>query len=120
MQANTPHVPSVFRECNRRDQVFAVFVEFFVGIYHHVFQIWKHQHKTINDSGFVLREAEKLAKKRPRELLGNLERFLSNRQSLPKTDEDNYATKTKQAEILDKFAGVCDLKVDEEEEVHLV
>lgn len=108
------------KECNRRDQVFAVFVEFFVGIYHHVFQIWKHQHKTINDSGFVLREAEKLAKKRPRELLGNLERFLSNRQSLPKTDEDNYTTKTKQAEILDKFAGVCDLKVDEEEEVHLV
>lgn len=108
------------KECNRRDQVFAVFVEFFVGIYHHVFQIWKHQHKTINDSGFVLREAEKLAKKRPRELQGNLERFLSNRQSLPKTDEDNYATKTKQTEILDKFAGVCDLKVDEEEEVHLV
>ena len=120
MEANKRHGPSIFRECNRRDQVFAVFVEFFAGIYLHVFQIWKHQHKTINDSGFVLREAEKLAKKRPRELLGNLERFLSNRQSLPKTDEDNCATKTKQADILDKFAGVCDLKVDEEEEVHLV
>lgn len=108
------------KECNRRDQVFAVFVEFYAGIYLHVFQIWKHQHKTINDSGFVLRETEKLAKKRPRELLGNLERFLTSRQSLIQTDEENFTPRAKQGDILDKFAGVCDLKVDEEEEVHLV
>ena len=110
----------IYRECNRRDQVFAVFVEFYAGIYLHVFQIWKHQHKTINDSGFVLRETEKLAKKRPRELLGNLERFLTSRQSLIQTDEENFTPRAKQGDILDKFAGVCDLKVDEEEEVHLV
>lgn len=68
----------------------------------------------------MLRETEKLAKKRPRELLRNLERALADRQSLIKVDEDDFSPKAKQPDILDKFAGVCDLKVDEEEEVHLV
>ena len=67
----------------------------------------------------MLREAEKLAKKQPRELIRNLERVLADRQSLIKVDEDN-SPKAKQPDILDRFAGVCDLKVDEEEEVHLV
>lgn len=97
-----------------------VFVEFYAAIYLHVYQVWKHQHKTITDSGFVLRETEKLAKKQPRELIRNLERALADRQNLIKVDEDNFSPKAKQPEILDRFAGVCDLKVDEEEEVHLV
>jgi len=97
-----------------------VFVEFYAAIYVYVYQVWKHQHKTITDSGFVLREAEKLAKKRPRELLRNLERVLADRQSFIKADEDNFSPKAKQTDVLDRFAGVCDLKVDEEEEVHLV
>lgn len=108
------------KECNRRNQVLAVFVEFYTSIYLHIFQVWKHQHKTITDSGFVLREAEKLAKKRPRELLRNVERVMKDRKSLIKTDEDDFSPKAKQADVLDRFAGVCDLKVDEEEEVHLV
>ena len=109
-----------FRECNRRSQVLPIFAEFYAAIYLHIYQIWKHQHKTITDSGFVLREAEKLAKRRPRELLRNLERVLTDRQSFIKADEDNFSPKAKQQVIMDRFAGVCDLKVDEEEEVHLV
>ena len=109
-----------FRECNRRSQVLPIFSEFYAAIYLHIYQVWKHQHKTITDSGFVLREAEKLAKKRPRELLRNLERVLTDRQSFIKADEDNFSPKAKQQVIMDRFAGVCDLKVDEEEEVHLV
>lgn len=108
------------KECNRRHQVLSVFVEFYAAIYLQVYQVWKHQHKTITDSGFVLREAEKLAKKRPRDLIRNLERVLADRQNLIKVDEDNFSPKAKQPDILDRFAGVCDLKVDEEEEVHLV
>ncbi|KAJ7384392.1 ELMO domain-containing protein 3 [Desmophyllum pertusum] len=108
------------KECNRRRQVLAIFVEFYAAIFLNVYHVWKHQHKTITDSGFVLRETEKLAKKRPRELLRNLERALADRQSLIKVDEDDFSPKAKQPDILDKFAGVCDLKVDEEEEVHLV
>ncbi|PFX29036.1 ELMO domain-containing protein 3-like [Stylophora pistillata] len=108
------------KECNRRRQVLNVFVEFYAAIFIHVYQVWKHQHKTISESGFVLREAEKLAKKRPRELHRNLERALADRQGLVKVDEDNVSPKAKQSDILDKFAGVCDLQVDEEEEVHLV
>lgn len=111
---------SLYRECNRRHQVLSVFVEFYAAIYLQVYQVWKHQHKTITDSGFVLREAEKLAKKRPRDLIRNLERVLADRQNLIKVDEDNFSPKAKQPDILDRFAGVCDLKVDEEEEVHLV
>lgn len=109
-----------YRPCNRRRQVLNVFVEFYAAIFVHVYQVWKHQHKTISDSGFVLREAEKLAKKRPRDLHRNLERALADRQGLIKVDEDNFSPKAKQPDILDKFAGVCDLQVDEEEEVHLV
>ncbi|CAH3156666.1 unnamed protein product [Porites lobata] len=108
------------KECNRRSQVLPVFSEFYAAIYLHIYQVWKHQHKTITDSGFVLREAEKFAKKRPRELLRNLERVLTDRQSFIKADEDNFSPKAKQQVIMDRFAGVCDLKVDEEEEVHLV
>lgn len=110
----------LYSECNRRHQVLPVFVEFYAAIYLHVYQVWKHQHKTITDSGFVLREAEKFAKKRPRDLFRNLERVLADRQSLIKVDEDNFSPKAKQPDILDRFAGVCDLKVDEEEEIHLV
>lgn len=45
---------------------------------------------------------------------------MKDRKSLIKTDEDDFSPKAKQADVLDRFAGVCDLKVDEEEEVHLV
>ena len=97
-----------------------VFNNFYVAIFNHIYQIWKHQHKTISQSGFVLQEAEKVAKKNPRELLRQLDRTLSERKIRIIPDDENVLSKSKQPDKVDIFAGVCDLKVDEEEEVHLV
>ncbi|XP_068166747.1 ELMO domain-containing protein 3 isoform X2 [Antennarius striatus] len=47
------------KECNRRQQVVGVLNDFYVATYLHLYQLWRNQQKTINDSGFVLKgEAE--------------------------------------------------------------
>ena len=108
------------RECNQHHQVMRIFNNYYVAIFNHVYYIWKHQHKTISQSGFVLQEAEKSAKKNPREFFRALEKTLSERKVRIVADDENTAAKNKPVDRVDRFAGVCDLKVDEEEEVHLV
>lgn len=44
-----------FRECNERLQVIEVLNEFYVAVFFHLLNIWTSQHKTIKDSGFVLK-----------------------------------------------------------------
>ncbi|XP_063787971.1 ELMO domain-containing protein 3 [Pseudophryne corroboree] len=73
----------VSRECNRRQQVFAVLNDFYVAIFYHLYHLWKTQNKTISDSGFILKEIEALAKRKPRELLRQLDVHLKER-PLPK------------------------------------
>uniref|UniRef100_A0A7M4FZF5 ELMO domain containing 3 n=1 Tax=Crocodylus porosus TaxID=8502 RepID=A0A7M4FZF5_CROPO len=43
------------RECNRRHQVIAVLNDLYVAMFLHLYYTWKTQHKTISDSGFVLK-----------------------------------------------------------------
>ncbi|XP_033632680.1 ELMO domain-containing protein 3-like isoform X1 [Asterias rubens] len=64
------------RECNRRKQVFGVINDFYAGIFLQVYQIWKHQQKTIKDSGFVIKDVELEAKKNPRDVIKSLETYL--------------------------------------------
>ncbi|XP_069816791.1 ELMO domain-containing protein 3 isoform X1 [Dendropsophus ebraccatus] len=73
----------VSRECNRRQQVFAVLNDLYVAIYYHLYYVWKTQNKTISDSGFILKEVEVLAKKKPRDLFRQLDAHLKER-PLPK------------------------------------
>ncbi|KAM4677678.1 ELMO domain-containing protein 3 [Discoglossus pictus] len=73
----------VSRECNRRQQVFAVLNDLYVAIFYYLYHVWKTQNKTISDSGFILREIETFAKRRPKDLLRQLENHLKER-PLPK------------------------------------
>ncbi|XP_064609849.1 ELMO domain-containing protein 3-like [Liolophura sinensis] len=65
------------KECNRRKQVVAVMNDFYVGTYLHLYEIWKYQHKTIGDSGFVLKDVEFFAKKNPKCILKKLDTYLA-------------------------------------------
>ena len=44
-----------FRECNRRGDVLGVVNDFYMGLYLQMYQVWKSQGKTIQDSGFVIK-----------------------------------------------------------------
>lgn len=111
---------SYHRECNNRKSVISVFCEFYVAVFYHIYQIWKHQHKTISDSGFVIKEGERFALKKTNFALKQLERALVERKNLVIPEEEHFSNKNKDIPVMDKFAGVCDLPSHEEEEVHLV
>lgn len=44
-----------FRECNRRQQVIAVLNDLYAAAFLQLYRVWKWQHKTIVDSGFLLK-----------------------------------------------------------------
>uniref|UniRef100_UPI00398F1D00 ELMO domain-containing protein 3 n=1 Tax=Pristiophorus japonicus TaxID=55135 RepID=UPI00398F1D00 len=119
------------KECNRRQQVIGVLNDFYVAAFLHLYQIWKTQHKTISDSGFVLKEVELVAKKNPKQLLKRLETYLMERQNgmvLPADKASltsNYTTAgmgpkpTSAANTKEmNFIGVCEL--EPESEVRLI
>lgn len=43
------------RECNRRQQVIAVLNDLYAAAFLQLYRLWKWQHKTIADSGFLLK-----------------------------------------------------------------
>lgn len=45
------------RECNRRQQVIAVLNDVYAATFLQLYRVWKSQHKTIADSGFLLKGA---------------------------------------------------------------
>ena len=47
---STPH-----RDCNRCSAVLVPFNEFYAATYYHLYSIWKSQHKTIADTGYVIK-----------------------------------------------------------------
>ncbi|XP_047113426.1 ELMO domain-containing protein 3-like [Schistocerca piceifrons] len=61
------------RECNERQQVFDVVNEFYAAIFFHLLQVWTTQHKTIKDSGFVLKDVEWFCRSNVRLVLKNLQ-----------------------------------------------
>ncbi|XP_038641174.1 ELMO domain-containing protein 3 isoform X2 [Scyliorhinus canicula] len=121
------------KECNRRQQVIGVLNDFYVAAFLHLHQIWKTQHKTISDSGLVLKGVEMFAKKNPKQLLKRLETYLSERQNgtvlpadkLSSTSDHtmagmrpNQTSATNTKEI--NFMGVCELEPEPEGEVQLI
>lgn len=50
-------LPVRFRECNRRQQVIAVLNDLYAAAFLQLYRVWKWQHKTIADSGFLLKGA---------------------------------------------------------------
>nr|CAB3242154.1 ELMO domain-containing protein 3 [Phallusia mammillata] len=63
--------------CNKRKQVVAVMNEFHLAVFRHFFYIWKTQHKTMKDSGHVMKDVERSALKEPNAMLKNLHSFLT-------------------------------------------
>ncbi|XP_068166749.1 ELMO domain-containing protein 3 isoform X4 [Antennarius striatus] len=126
------------KECNRRQQVVGVLNDFYVATYLHLYQLWRNQQKTINDSGFVLKEVELFAKKNPKQMLRRLEVFLKERRAgrIPRgTSPDPQAqhpspTLAEQGggALMEQggkvkemhFTGVCDLPLDMEGEARLI
>ncbi|XP_041088338.1 ELMO domain-containing protein 3 isoform X2 [Polyodon spathula] len=122
------------KECNRRQQVVGVLNDFYVATFLHLFQIWKTQHKTISDSGFVLKEVEVFAKKNPKQVLRRLESFLSERKSggmalaLETCSQNPSPSMGRRSPRLDpssngkelNFTGVCDLPPEMEGEARLI
>ncbi|XP_044859832.1 ELMO domain-containing protein 3 isoform X1 [Mauremys mutica] len=120
------------RECNRRQQVIAVLNDLYVATSLRLYVIWKTQQKTISDSGFVLKELEAFAKKKPKQLLRYLEIYMSGRaasvidggfqhpssSSGVHSPDLNSAVGNSSKEI--NFTGVCDPQVEMEGEARLI
>jgi hypothetical protein len=96
------------KECNGRGEVINVVNEFYVSVFLHLYLSWKHQHKTITETGFVLREVESYAKKHPKKLIHQLR----SRLSVSGKDEKMSTTKGSSLEGHSSevgFTSVCDI-----------
>ncbi|NXL86156.1 ELMD3 protein, partial [Alectura lathami] len=111
------------RECNRRRQVIAVLNELYAAAFLQLYRVWKSQHKTVADSGFLLKELEFSTRKKPKQLLKSLEAYVSRS---PTSMADGTRRPSppsaggSQAEEEINFTGVCDLQVELEGEARLI
>ncbi|XP_068776860.1 ELMO domain-containing protein 3 isoform X2 [Struthio camelus] len=113
------------RECNRRQQVIVVLNDVYVAAFLHLYSVWKAQHKTIADSGFLLKEVESFTKKKPKQLLKSLEtymnRSLTDGIQHPFSPGGNIGSVgSSQASKEINFTGICDLQVELEGEAQLI
>ncbi|KAM6369639.1 LOW QUALITY PROTEIN: ELMO domain-containing protein 3 [Pluvialis apricaria] len=109
------------RECNRRQQVIAVLNDLYAAAFLQLYRVWKWQHKTLADSGFLLKELESATKKKPKQLLKSLEAYVS---ASPAADglqrpSPPSAGGNRAGEDI-AFTGVCDLQVELEGDARLI
>ncbi|XP_055255662.1 ELMO domain-containing protein 3 isoform X1 [Moschus berezovskii] len=99
------------RECNRQQKVIPVVNSFYAATFLRLAHVWRTQHKTISDSGFVLKDLEMSAKKSPRRLLKTLEIYLAGvskgQASLLGTQKCSGPQAPHSKDLT--FTGVCDL-----------
>lgn len=99
------------RECNRQQKVIPVVNSFYAATFLRLAYIWRTQHKTISDSGFVLKDLEAWAKKSPRRLLKTLEIYLAGvskgQASLLGAQKCSRPRAPHSKDLT--FTGVCDL-----------
>ncbi|XP_067007043.1 ELMO domain-containing protein 3 isoform X2 [Anabrus simplex] len=65
------------RECNERQMVVDVLNEFYAAVFYHMVQIWTTQHKTIRDSGYVLK-VEWFCRSNVRAVMRNLQSHIKS------------------------------------------
>ena len=58
--------------------------KFYAALYFELYLQWKSKFKTIKDSGFVLRDVELKAKKSPKNLLNQLNKYIKREQDINK------------------------------------
>ncbi|XP_074052473.1 ELMO domain-containing protein 3 isoform X2 [Macrotis lagotis] len=104
------------KECNRQQSVIPVVNSLYAATFLRLAYVWRTQQKTILDSSFVLKDLEILAKRNPKQLLRNLDTYLtkgtkelSSMQFSGARDlSGSHGTHPK----ADNFTGVCDLQPD--------
>uniref|UniRef100_A0A8C3LZ66 ELMO domain containing 3 n=1 Tax=Chrysolophus pictus TaxID=9089 RepID=A0A8C3LZ66_CHRPC len=111
------------RECNRRRQVIAVLNDLYAAAFLQLYRVWKSQHKTIADSGFLLKELEFSTKKKPKQLLKSLETYMSRSpvstaDGIQQPSPLSISSSRAGEEI--NFTGICDLQVELEGEARLI
>ncbi|XP_075031100.1 ELMO domain-containing protein 3 isoform X2 [Calonectris borealis] len=111
------------RECNRRQQVIAVLNDLYAAAFLQLYRVWKWQHKTVADSGFLLKELESSTKKKPKRLLRSLEAYV-NRSPAPdglqQPPPPSAPVGGSRAGEEIAFTGLCDLRVELEGEARLI
>ncbi|NWI34997.1 ELMD3 protein, partial [Sula dactylatra] len=111
------------RECNRRQQVIAVLNDLYAAAFLQLYRVWKWQHKTIADSGFLLKELELSTKKKPKQLLKSLEAYVNRSPAadgLQQLSPPTVSAGGHQASKEINFTGVCDLHIELEGEARLI
>lgn len=66
------------RECNHQQLVVQVVNQFYVAVFYHTLHIWTTQHKTIRDSGYVLKDVEFYCRGNVRAVLRDLQEQLAS------------------------------------------
>ncbi|XP_071947207.1 ELMO domain-containing protein 3-like isoform X2 [Antedon mediterranea] len=97
------------RECNKRQQVIAVVNEFYGSIFLNLYTTWKHGHKTIKDSGFVLKELETCASKNPKILMKKFEEYISGHKKGAKGQTSRNGSLTRDVSAERTFKGIDEL-----------
>ncbi|NXK15580.1 ELMD3 protein, partial [Herpetotheres cachinnans] len=111
------------RECNRRQQVIAVLNDVYAAAFLQLYHIWKWQHKTVADSGFLLKELELSTKKKPKQLLKSLEAYVNRSPAADGVQQLSPASTSGSSSRAGEeinFTGVCDLQVELEGEARLI
>ncbi|XP_040984295.1 ELMO domain-containing protein 3 isoform X2 [Aquila chrysaetos chrysaetos] len=112
------------RECNRRQQVIAVLNDLYAAAFLQLYRVWKWQHKTVVDAGFLLKELELSTKKKPKQLLKSLEAYVNRSPTAdglqqPSSPSASSGSGSQPGEEI-HFTGVCDLQVELEGEARLI
>ena len=69
------------RECNRRDQVFAVVNDFHVAVLLSFYHVWRKHKRNPMELGLLLQDVGKYAKRYPRSLIQDLQTYLQKQHS---------------------------------------
>lgn len=67
--------------CNQRDEVISVVNEFYAGTFLYLYNKWKGEHKTIMDSGFVLKDVTVYVKRNCHKIIQNVQNYNQKRKS---------------------------------------
>ncbi|NXF41411.1 ELMD3 protein, partial [Nyctibius bracteatus] len=104
------------RVCNRRQQVMAVLNDVYAAVFLQLYHVWKRQHKTVADAGFLLQELESSTKTKPKRLLKSLEAHVDRDAAARGLGQPAPPLAAKEMDFVD----ICDLEIELEGEARLI
>lgn len=86
------------RQIVQENSVWSALNFFYVAVLFHIFKIWKNEHKTIKDSGYVLKDAEKFCRKNVKAAFQHLNTHLVSAYSIREKQiaRENIMKRTRQ------------------------